>query len=56
MNQPKRRISSTVNRVHIKDVVCDSNHRQHIRVITAKNLPIEDTILKNAGGTPRAAA
>ncbi len=41
--------------VHIKDVVCDGNYRQGISVITAENLLIEDTIMKNTAGTPPAA-
>lgn len=41
--------------VHIKDVVCDANNRQGISVISAENLLIEDTVLKNTSGTaPRA--
>ena len=35
----------------IKDVVCDGNYRQGISVITAENLLIEDTIMKNTAGT-----
>ena len=38
--------------VHIKDVICDSNYRQGISVITAENLLIEDTIMRNTSGTP----
>ena len=38
--------------VHIKDVVCDNNHRQGISVISAENLLIEDCTLKNTWGTP----
>ncbi|MEA3402508.1 MAG: right-handed parallel beta-helix repeat-containing protein [Armatimonadota bacterium] len=38
--------------VHIKDVVCDNNYRQGISVITAENLLIEDTIMRNTSGTP----
>ncbi|MBD3291383.1 MAG: hypothetical protein GF393_00555 [Armatimonadia bacterium] len=42
----------TTNRnVHIKDVVCDNNYRQGISVITAEDLLIEDTILRNTSGT-----
>lgn len=41
--------------VHVKDVVCDGNYRQGISVITAENLLIEDTILKNTAGTAPAA-
>jgi hypothetical protein len=38
--------------VVIKDVVCDSNYRQGISVISAENLLIENTVLKNTAGTP----
>ena len=38
--------------VHIKDVVCDGNNRQGISVISAQDLLIEDTVLKNTAGTP----
>ena len=41
--------------VHIKDVVCDKNYRQGISVITAENLLIENTIMRDTGGTPPAA-
>ena len=37
--------------VLIKDVVCDNNYRQGISVISARNLLIEDCVLKNTGGT-----
>jgi len=37
--------------VHIKDVICDSNYRQGISVISAKNLLIENCVLKNTSGT-----
>ena len=37
--------------VHIKDVVCDKNHRQGISVITAEDLLIEDTLLRDTSGT-----
>ena len=37
--------------VHIKDVICDNNYRQGISVITAENLLIEDTIMRNTSGT-----
>ncbi|MBN1442656.1 MAG: right-handed parallel beta-helix repeat-containing protein [Planctomycetes bacterium] len=41
--------------VLIKDVVCDSNYRQGISVISAENLLIEDCVLENTDGTaPRA--
>ena len=38
--------------IHIKDVVCESNYRQGISVITAENLLIENTVMRNTGGTP----
>ncbi len=41
--------------IHIKDVVCDRNYRQGISVITAEDLLIEDTVLKNTAGTPPSA-
>jgi len=41
----------TNNDVHIKDVVCDGNYSQGISMITAENLLIEDTVLKNTAGT-----
>jgi hypothetical protein len=45
----------TNTNVHIRDVVCDGNNRQGISVISAENLLIEDTVLKNTSGTaPRA--
>jgi hypothetical protein len=37
--------------IHIKDVVCDNHHRQGISVISAENLLIEDTVMKNTAGT-----
>jgi len=37
--------------VLIKNVTCDGNYRQGISVITAENLRIEDTILRNTSGT-----
>ncbi|MCX7887828.1 MAG: right-handed parallel beta-helix repeat-containing protein [Verrucomicrobiae bacterium] len=37
--------------VLIKDVVCDNNYRQGISVISARNLLIENCVLKNTGGT-----
>ncbi|MGI5820013.1 MAG: right-handed parallel beta-helix repeat-containing protein [Armatimonadota bacterium] len=42
---------STNTDIHIKDVDCDNNYRQGISVITAENLMIEDTIMRNTGGT-----
>jgi len=36
----------------IKDVICDRNYRQGISVISAENLLIENTILRDTGGTP----
>jgi len=41
--------------IHIKDVICDKNYRQGISVISAENLLIEDTIMRNTAGTPPAA-
>ncbi len=38
--------------IHIKDVVCESHYRQGISVISAENLLIEDTIMRNTKGTP----
>ncbi len=37
--------------VTIGDVVCDGNYRQGISVITAQNLVIEDSVLRNTHGT-----
>jgi len=39
----------------IQDVVCDRNYRQGISVISARNLLIENTVLRNTGGTAPAA-
>ena len=41
--------------IHIKDVVCDKNYRQGISVISAENLLIEDTIMRDTAGTSPAA-
>ncbi len=39
----------------IKDVVCDKNYRQGISIISAENLLIENTVMRNTDGTaPRA--
>ncbi len=38
--------------ITIRDVVCESNYRQGISVITAENLLIENTIMRNTRGTP----
>lgn len=38
--------------IHIKDVFCESHYRQGISVITAENLLIENTVMRNTGGTP----
>jgi hypothetical protein len=38
--------------IHIKDVVCERNYRQGISVITAEDLLIEDTVLRDTAGTP----
>ncbi len=43
---------STNRNITIKDVICDDNYRQGISVITAENLLIEDTIMRNTFGTP----
>lgn len=37
--------------IHIKDVVCESHYRQGISVISAENLLIEDTVMRNTKGT-----
>ncbi len=37
--------------VEIRDVVCDKNYRQGISVISAKNLLIENTVLRATSGT-----
>ena len=36
----------------IRDVICDRNYRQGISVITARDLLIENVVLRNTGGTP----
>ncbi len=41
--------------VVIKDVVCDRNYRQGISVISAENLLIENTVMRDTAGTPPAA-
>ncbi|MDD2597750.1 MAG: right-handed parallel beta-helix repeat-containing protein [Kiritimatiellae bacterium] len=41
--------------IHIKDVTCDKNYRQGISVISAENLLIEDTVMRDTAGTPPAA-
>ena len=41
----------TNKNVTIRSVVCDGNNRQGISVITAENLLIENTILRNTWGT-----
>ena len=38
--------------VLIKDVICDKNYRQGISVITAEDLLIENTIMRDTKGTP----
>jgi hypothetical protein len=45
----------TNENVVIKGVICDRNYRQGISVISARNLLIEDTVMKDTGGTPPAA-
>lgn len=42
----------TNQNVHIKDVICDRNYRQGLSVITAEDLLIENTILRDTAGTP----
>ncbi len=42
---------STNTDITIKGVDCDNNYRQGISVITAENLLIEDTIMRNTSGT-----
>lgn len=51
----KAKTGVTNDGVHIKDVVCDGNYRQGISVITAKDLLIEKTVMKNTAGTAPAA-
>ena len=41
--------------IHIKDVICDKNYRQGISVITAENLLIENTVMRDTAGTAPAA-
>ena len=41
--------------VVIRDVLCHDNHRQGISVITAENLLIENTVMRETFGTPPAA-
>jgi hypothetical protein len=41
----------TNKNVHIKDVICDKNYRQGISVITAEDLLIENTIMRDTAGT-----
>lgn len=45
----------TNENIVIKDVICDRNYRQGISVITARNLLIENVVMKDTGGTPPAA-
>lgn len=41
--------------ITIRDVLCDRNYRQGISVISAENLLIENTVMRDTGGTnPRA--
>jgi hypothetical protein len=37
--------------IEIRDVICDKNYRQGISVISAKNLRIENTVLRATSGT-----
>ncbi|HRR34871.1 MAG TPA: right-handed parallel beta-helix repeat-containing protein, partial [Kiritimatiellia bacterium] len=39
----------------IRDVICDRNYRQGISVISAENLLIENTVMRDTAGTPPAA-
>ena len=41
----------TNKNIHIKDVICDRHHRQGISVITAEDLLIENTVMRDTGGT-----
>ncbi|NQT86168.1 right-handed parallel beta-helix repeat-containing protein, partial [bacterium] len=41
----------TNKNILIQDVVCDANHRQGISVISAEDLLIENTIMRNTSGT-----
>lgn len=41
--------------IEIRDVVCDRNYRQGISVISAENLLIENTVMRDTAGTPPAA-
>lgn len=41
--------------VVIRDVLCHDNHRQGISIITAENLLIENTVMRETHGTPPAA-
>ena len=41
--------------IHIRDVVCDKNYRQGISVISAENLLIENTVMRDTAGTAPAA-
>ena len=43
---------STNTDITIRNVICDDNYRQGISIITAENLLIEDTIMRNTFGTP----
>jgi len=45
----------TNKNIRIKDVICDRNYRQGISVISAEDLLIEDTVMRDTDGTaPRA--
>jgi hypothetical protein len=41
----------TNKNIHIKDVTCERHYRQGISVITAENLLIENTVMRETGGT-----
>lgn len=47
-------VSNNLN-IHIKDVICDKHYRQGISVITAENLLIESTVMRDTAGTAPAA-
>ncbi|NOY81307.1 MAG: right-handed parallel beta-helix repeat-containing protein [Kiritimatiellaeota bacterium] len=42
----------TNRNIHIKDVICDRNYRQGISVISARDLLIENTVMRDTRGTP----
>jgi hypothetical protein len=44
-------INTHSSNIQIKDIVCDNNHRDCMSVTSAKNLIIENCVLKNTNGT-----